>query len=240
MAEWEALVAELMRAPLDAFVEERSRLVRTLRSAGRRDEATKLAALRKPSLVLWALNQAAPAAPEDVAALRAAGAGLEEAQQRVLQGEREAAPDLQRSLQEQRRAVDTVVRRLGMVLTGAGHAAADATLRRVADDLRSLSVGDEAGWTALLNGHLTAEPGPALFPAMTALRAAPPPKAVAEVEDAEWQRRLAKAEDVVRNAEAIAVTAREHEEAARRRAEQAATDLEAARATLDELRSRKG
>ena len=226
-----------MRSPLDSFVEVRSRLVRTLRSEGRGDEARKLAALRKPSLVLWALNQAAAAAPDDLASLRSAGARLEQTQNRVLQGDQNAAPDLQRGLQEQRRAVDTVVRRLGMVLTGAGHAAADSTLRRIADHLRSLSLGDDSAWSALVRGHITAEPGPALFPEMTALPAAPPPRIVADAEDSEWRRRVAAAEDAVRRATEVAATAREHEEAAQRRAEQAASDLESARAALAELRS---
>jgi hypothetical protein len=91
-------VAELYGGPLAAFVAARDALAKDLRAAGRRDEAAEIKALRKPSVAAWALDAgraADPGAVEDLAAaagvlaagpadLRAAIAGLREAEARVV------------------------------------------------------------------------------------------------------------------------------------------------------------
>lgn len=74
------LVAAVYGGPLASFVAERDALARTLRSAGRRDEAARVKKLRKPKLVAWALDAGARAEPGALAALVAAVDGLRDAQ----------------------------------------------------------------------------------------------------------------------------------------------------------------
>ena len=50
---------DLYGLPLDRFVAERGALAKALRADGRRDEASRVAALRKPSVAAWAVNQLA-------------------------------------------------------------------------------------------------------------------------------------------------------------------------------------
>jgi len=50
-------IDDLYGLPLDRFVAERTALARELRGAGRREEAGEVAALRKPSVAAWAVNQ---------------------------------------------------------------------------------------------------------------------------------------------------------------------------------------
>ena len=48
---------DLYGLPLDRFIPERASLVRELRSGGEREQASVVAALRKPSVAAWAVNQ---------------------------------------------------------------------------------------------------------------------------------------------------------------------------------------
>jgi hypothetical protein len=100
-ADTDAAVAALYGGPAATFVAGRDALARELRTAGRRDEAAAVKALRKPGLAAWVLDAGAhadPAAVADLAGaveslaaaqsggggdLRAAMAGLREAQGRV-------------------------------------------------------------------------------------------------------------------------------------------------------------
>ena len=69
-----AEVEKLLAVRPDEFVDERQRLARELRDAGRSDEAATVAQLRKPSPVVLAVNRAARARPK--AARAAADAAL--------------------------------------------------------------------------------------------------------------------------------------------------------------------
>lgn len=225
-------IAGLLRTPLDAFTQTRTERVRALRQEGKRDLAQRLAALRKPSLVLWALNQAGVVARDELDQLREAAAQLRTTQERVLQGDRRAAQDMQRALQEQRAAVDVLARRLGMTLTAAGHAASDETLRRLSEDLRTLSAADEDTWRALQASTLQQEPEAASFPMMDVEA---PQRVVEEHADRETQahrKKVQAAEADVRRAEELVQTTREHEELARQRHEEAKQALHAARELL--------
>jgi hypothetical protein len=74
-------IAGLYGGPLGGFVAGRDALARTLRSAGRRDDAAAVKALRKPSVVAWSLDAARVADPAAVEALVAAVAALGAAQE---------------------------------------------------------------------------------------------------------------------------------------------------------------
>jgi hypothetical protein len=65
-------IAEVYAGPLASFVARRDALARELRSAGRRDEATDVKALRKPRALAWALDAGAAADPDAAAELAAA------------------------------------------------------------------------------------------------------------------------------------------------------------------------
>lgn len=85
-----AAAADLFSLPLDQFTAARDGLVRRLRADGDEEEAKRVGKLRKPSVVAWALNQAAHHHPKTVdqlldshRRLRSAGSreSLEEASQ---------------------------------------------------------------------------------------------------------------------------------------------------------------
>jgi hypothetical protein len=229
-----------MRAPLDRFTELRAERVRALRKDGETDLAQRIASLRKPSVVLWALNQSGAVATDDLDALRVAGDVLREAQEQVLGGDRSAASRLQHATQEQRRRVDALSRRLGMVLTGSGHAASDETMRRIGDGLRAASIAAEDTWDALRAGRLLAEPEAPSFPAMDSsrMRRVEEDRAGAGAEAQARRREAAEAE--VRRTEQLERAAQEQAESAQRRLEQATRELEGARAALARLRDGGG
>ena len=52
-------VDELYGLPLDRFTPERNALARELRNLGERERGAEVAALRKPSVAAWAVNQLA-------------------------------------------------------------------------------------------------------------------------------------------------------------------------------------
>lgn len=231
------LTAELMHRPLAEFTAARAAMVKELRVDGKRDLAQALSALRKPSLPIWAINQAGVVAATDLDALRDAGDRLRDAQRRVLEGDRGAARDLQEATQVQRRQIDALTRRLGMVLTAAGHAASDETLRRVSDMLRAASIADADTWDAVRTGWLTAEPEAASLPDLDARAAKRASEERAIHEDQTHRRRIEAAEQDVRRAEEQEQAAREQLDAARTRLDEASRTLEAARAALSALRS---
>jgi hypothetical protein len=80
MADIGTRVAEIYGGPLDAFVTARDALARELRSAGDREAAAEVKALRKPRALAWGLNAARLDAPDAVTDLAGAAAAVGEAQ----------------------------------------------------------------------------------------------------------------------------------------------------------------
>jgi predicted nucleic acid-binding Zn-ribbon protein len=151
----DALLDELLAAPLDRFVEERNRLARELRSAGDRDTATWLASLRRPAPYIWALDQVARRDPQRMRTLTNLGRRLHDAQSRAVQ-DRAAAREMQELSRELQRAVEEAVRQGVEVLRDAGHGAtADAALSMTAT-LRGALAGDDATREELEHGRLLA------------------------------------------------------------------------------------
>ena len=85
---------DLYGVPLDRFVPERAALVRALRSAGEREQASAVAALRKPSVAAWAVNQLVRTRRAEVDGLLRAGDALREAQAGVLSGGADARDEI--------------------------------------------------------------------------------------------------------------------------------------------------
>jgi len=232
------VTAEVLRAPLDRFVATRAEAVRELRRKGQGASADRIAALRKPSVVVWALNQAGVVAERDLDALRGAGDELRHAQERVLAGDRAAATAMERALLGQRQHVDALTRRLGMVLSASGRATSDETVRRIRDALRTASNGDAEAWLALRSGRLTAEPEAASFPMMDVPLANAVVQEHSELERQAHEKRVDAAEAEVHRAEELERMAREQAQAAQLRLDQATQTLDEARAALEGVRKR--
>ena len=79
-------VDALYALPAGEFVAARNALVKQLKGDGRKDEAAEVSALRKPSVVAWALNQVARDDPDAVTILVDAAAAVADAQRAVMEG----------------------------------------------------------------------------------------------------------------------------------------------------------
>ena len=124
--------------PLDEFTKARNGLVRELRKGGRRDEAAEVAALRKPSLPAWVVNQLARERRSDVQ-------GLLKAAEAIRAGDVDADERF-------REAVDRLVHAARDILTAAARRPSDTVLREVATTLRASAA---AAPEALEAGRLT-------------------------------------------------------------------------------------
>jgi Transposase DDE domain len=136
-------VDDLYGLPLDRFVPERAALARELRAASRRDEAAAVAALRKPSVAAWAVNQLVRSQPRAIARLLKAGQGLRDAQTKVLAG-RGRGPNLRTAAEHERTAVDELVKTARGLLTSDGHELSTATLDRVGETLNAAALDEDA------------------------------------------------------------------------------------------------
>ncbi len=81
-----AEAADLFRVAPERFIVERDGLVKQLRADGRDEDAAVVKALRKPTAVVWALNQLASRDPDGLTGLFDAGRALRAAQQAALTG----------------------------------------------------------------------------------------------------------------------------------------------------------
>jgi hypothetical protein len=118
-------VVALYQSPPDKFVAERKRLAAELRAGGDRAGATRLAHLNRPTIAAWAVNQLWWHEHETFDALFAAA-------ERLRSGEL-AATGARRDAMAKLRA------RAALLLETLGHAAAEATLRRVTTNLSALA-----------------------------------------------------------------------------------------------------
>jgi hypothetical protein len=144
-------VDEVYGAPLDDFVGARARAAAALKAAGEAERAAEVAALRKPAVHVWALNQAARSDPAGARALAAAAEEVAAVQARRASG------DLLEATERLRSAGDALVREAHGRLEAAGRTATDATRDRVAALVR-LVAADEAARQALVEGRLLEEP----------------------------------------------------------------------------------
>ena len=234
---YDAAVTALYRAPLDQFVAERKRLAQELKVAGDKEGATRLGKLGRPPLSAWAVNQLWWHARASFEQLLAAAEGVRAGDS--------GAPSAHRETLAKLRA------RAAALLAEHGHAAPDATLRRVATTLAALAAS--GGFDPEPPGALAADRDPPGFdvaatlspprsPATAAAHAASPAPASAReaepIQDSGEAERREKAEAEARrrrDAEAAEAARRQLElekERERRRAERAEVqhELEQARA----------
>ncbi|MDQ3671898.1 MAG: hypothetical protein M3364_05595 [Actinomycetota bacterium] len=219
------------------FVAERDQLVRRLRGEDRGDEAAAVAALKKPSVVVFAVNRAARDRPK-------AGRAASEAALRVRKTQIGREPHaFKEALAELESALDLLAEVAVAHVAPTGKAPTDTMRRRVRDLLRS-AVADDETRDPLVRGALTEELETAGFSPFAGMTPGPLPEraktrkaASSRNERQEARRRerekalrgeLAEAEQRSRDAQnAVRAAEREHKAAERA--------LAAIRATLERI-----
>jgi hypothetical protein len=114
---------DLYGLPLERFIAERTALVKALRGRERRNEASEVAALRKPSVAAWAVNQLVRTQPQALQALFSAGDDLE----RVGETLRAAAVDVQARREVAAGCLTQELRSVGVGFAGSAPAPAPVT-----------------------------------------------------------------------------------------------------------------
>jgi len=112
------MLRELYATPPPDFVATRNDLVKGLRREKRRDDATAVAALRRPGWDDWALNAVAASDPDVVAGFAAAAAEVREAQSAAIEGR--DGPDIRGALKDLRERSAELVRLADAALGGVG------------------------------------------------------------------------------------------------------------------------
>jgi hypothetical protein len=152
------VVAELLAGPLDQFTSRRNATAKALKQAGQRERAAEVATLKKPPVAVWAANQVARKSPATLERLRRAGEAVVRAQSGAVAGRKNAAQELRSASDGLQRELEAAVRMAGDLLRAGGHAADEATLRRVQEMLRLAAVSGGNTWERLQRGALIDEP----------------------------------------------------------------------------------
>jgi hypothetical protein len=134
---------DLYGLALDEFVAERRALAKQLRKAGRRDEATEVAARRKPSVAAWAVNQLVRTQRSAIKELFDAGDELRDAQSDLLAGSGDGRA-LRAAGDRERAAVEDLVERARGLLSSAGNELSAGVIDRVSDTLHAAALDEEA------------------------------------------------------------------------------------------------
>jgi hypothetical protein len=134
---------DLYGLPLDQFTPERNALAKELRNAGERDRATEVAALRKPSVAAWAVNQLVRTQKRAVGELFEAGDALRAAHDAVLAGRGDGS-SLRAAVERERLAVETLTKTARGLLTSDGHELSATIIDRVSDTLHAAALEDDA------------------------------------------------------------------------------------------------
>jgi hypothetical protein len=230
----------LYALPLEEFIAARNELARDLKKDGEADAAAEVAALKKPTLVAWAVNQLAHTRRREVDLLLDAGKRLVDAQQAsIAKGNRTELDTAQTSL---RNAVRGLTEAAAGIL---GKRSSASTLAKVAETLRSAATGAE-GRELLARGRLVEDLSETGWDIVATLTPAPagrkkgPSQAGARTESEAALRRRREAarklEEARREAEKRVAAARRKEEAAAARLEDARTARSAAEDELTSVR----
>ncbi len=245
-------IDELFRLPPDGFIAARDELVRTLQGTGDPEAASAVKALRKPTLIAWALNQLPHRERVGLDALIASGDELRKAQGKALSGVE--GTGFRTAMEGRRKVVRGLTRRAIQILheVGRGGQSADEEIAR---SLEAASTDPQAA-TALLEGRLTKPiAGVSGFESFSGLSLVEGASGKEAAERAEHKARETELKNAERNAEKAEVDARRarvradtlaHEleeigrrvEDASREAERLEAELEEARARLDSFRQR--
>ena len=251
MTDEESELDDLYAAPLDQFVKVRNEIAARLRKDGDEAAAARVAALKKPSVSAWAVNQLARTGSLDLQRLIKAGEALEQAQSRALSGE--DASGFQDARRDEAAAISLLRTAAKQVLPSSSAAILD----RIVSTLRAGAATPE-GRGLLKQGRLTEDLEAAGFAAFSGVPATiAPKKTTARKAGASKQQdkiesfrqrlreaeksasaRDAEARDLegeAREAEAIARKANRAAETARKRADSAEAQAERIKAELTAL-----
>jgi hypothetical protein len=221
----EAKIDDLYRAPLAEFIPARTALAKSLTG----DDAKRVRALAKPTVVPWAVNQVYWHARPVYDRLIKSGEKLRETQVAALEGRK---ADVRAATDAHRRAVADAVKEAESIARGAGaHPATDA-LMRTFETLSLRSESDEPP------GRLTKPLQPAGFEALSGVKVSPQALERAKEKEAESAAERRKSEAARKKEEA----AQKKQEAAIKRAEaaleRAKKRMAEAKAALDQTRGR--
>jgi hypothetical protein len=223
----DALTSELYALPPERFTAARDEAAKRLRADGRRADAERVRALRRPTVVAWAVNRLAQTRPELLDELLEAGAEVAAAQRAAMAGGGAAA--LRTAGARRRKAVAAAAEAAAGLLRADGRHP-EAHLPGIGATLEAASADEAAGAAVRLGTLATELAGPSGF-GLAGLEPVP-----AEPDDA------GPAPDTDQAAARAARAARELADelagraaAARADAERTAAEAEAARATADEL-----
>jgi hypothetical protein len=217
---------DLYGLPLDQFVPARAALVKALRAQKRREEASEVAALRKPSVAAWAVNQLVRTQPKALQALFETGDDLARAQAQAAAG-RGGGDAMRDATHRQRDAVRELLAATEGLLSSDGHGVSQPTVDRVGETLRA-AANDEDARAQVAGGCLTRE---MQFVGIGNGGLAPPSaetEPVPVARDAEAERAAAREQ-----AAALKAARREHADAGRAAA-RADKELAAAQARQEE------
>ena len=153
----------LFRLPLAEFTPARNALAAKLSKLGRAIEAKQVKALAKPPAPAWAVNQLYWQKPKAIDQLIEVTERVRKAQTGKLKN-----VDVRELLGEKKQMMSALMDRASTILSEAGHAASQATMRRVSATLEALAVwGNTEG--APEAGRLTADLDPPGFDALAAV-----------------------------------------------------------------------
>ncbi len=186
MADSSKEAERLLAAPPSAFVEERKKLAKQLRDQGRNEEAKAVAALKKPSPVVLAVNRAArdrPQAAKDAA----------KAAERLTRAQLSGKPDGYHELVAEMGRASALLGEVALANLSKG-TVSEAMRRRTADHVRG-ALSTKETRELLVRGALTDEVEATGFDAFGGL-SVPRSKASKAKRDAEGEaRREAKARE---------------------------------------------
>jgi hypothetical protein len=230
----------LFEVPLDEFVGVRNELARRLRKEGRDEQAAEVAALRRPTVPVWVVNQLARRQRRDVDLLLDAGHRLRAAQ---AESKPEEARD---AFAKARDAEREAMRRLRAgaeeLLAAERGTASPALVDRVLATLRAAAVSEE-GRELLARGRLTKELettgfelAASLVPKRKATPAKRPELEAARTELERARKREREATRRLQAAERRAAEAQAKLGEARGEAEEASNAVAAAEAALERAR----
>jgi hypothetical protein len=239
VATLEREIDRLYALPLDEFTSSRNTLARRLKRDGDPEAADEVAALAKPSVPAWAINQVARREKASMRTLLDAAAKLRKAQERALGGG--DADALRAAQSTERDAVRDLTKQAAELLEEAGRPASRAVLERIRTTLGAAALTDP-GRSALKAGRLTSEVEASGFDALAGIEPSPAQrdelaerrqqKAERERERRRLEKRAqqleARAQEAERkadDAEEAAAEAREAAEERRRDAQAAASEL---------------
>jgi hypothetical protein len=226
----EDAIAAVYRGHLEEFVQRRDALAKALRSAGKRDAASAVKSLRKPSRIAWALDVGALEGEGAIEALALAADEMQDAQV--------AGTDLRAAIARLRAAVRQYAARAAQASERLGHSLEAAAL---VNGLWAV-LGRTESFEQLRRGHLADIPEAGGLDLLTSLPVAPEKEARTAPEAREEPPRTpsppprvdrdAEAREAARQTAAALAVARERAAVAREVLHNAESRLHAAEARL--------